>query len=1166
MALHEENFLSIRTLHARTSWRTPSRIIVEEPAGSTEIDYRDLLTEANECFFRREYTVALQWYLDLWEQILIQSHPELPAATHGSALLGGRILDATVIDPERIVELSRRHVAATKPGAPIILPADNRRLFTRTEVAPNQALTKFSALTIDPDFAEAATVDALRIDARRLVVKGDTSGAERVYAQQVEAARRQGAVRLAADTLAESGAVLATYTRDDKTSPWRAAALFEQAGSIYSALGDVQAHQAMQANIELLRQKPQGGCWLSRLVGRAHGTTPEGTNAADPPGAGVIAIDDVVRGRTGPDDVLIAHRDGGASVDDPLVLPTPVTSKVFFVPEGKALTSAAAIVTSEAKVNEQARSVGFLGVDGPTVVRLESGQWQKAIVHDLLEPRVIAAPDRLRIAFQTPTTFVAYLTHLFFYVLPLAIAETYAKLGRYEQAVSTYAGILNYPWLNTAYEGADLWQRMASTQVLWGDSLFRRGESAEALAHYEQIVTLPYAVPVDSPLYAPTPFAAASAQAGEVVKDLSGRRSRAVNPKVAEIVTAAARQLLKIDAGLNILGLSDDYVPVLRFTYLQSAANFLADNAIQAARTFIQFRSQAEQQRFERMQLESAVTLNEAAVQVEVKRQEDAALETVVAARTHSLTESRKAHAEANLTDWDTIGRDVADQNAALSYAANAANDHDITYTGVRYQGETHDYSGDVEDFFDVVGEEREWLNFELQRNRLTRAVEEAEAEVLVTEMREHQARRRLEVQDLNTKLAGLRLESSREILDYAENRMFDEDLWFRLASDMEGVARTYLDMAIEAAYVMERAYALEFDRDLHRIRLDYGLGGPESLLGGDQLKQDIASFTIDYIRHAQKQNPIRVAVSMREEFPQAFHAFQSSGVLPFRTDLEIFDRRYPGTVRRKIKRVEVFVEGLIPTNGISGTLQHAGVSTDWRRKSGSWVKHTRVVPEEVMVLSSYQFRRDYAVLRLREEVLTAFENLSPQGNWTLTVWPSANDLDFQSISDITLVLYLDCDVDSSLEEHTRALYDTTGGRSFIRSARLHEPDEYFLLERKRELAFHIRETQLPAWVTDPELTGFTVRLIGAPGAPPIGVRELTITRGSDGASVTANSNAAGTLAGDATTMAPFGAWRHDTPVDTFTVAFAEDDDLSPIVDVQLALSYRFSYRTDPEV
>jgi len=1113
MALHVENYLAIRTMHPRVSWRTGPRIVVEQPSSSAEIDYRDLLSEANECFFHREYTVALERYLELRQKITVQSHPELPPT---KGLLDWILLDATVIDPGRIIELSRRLVTATEPGEAVKLPADDRRLFSTTEVTPNPKLARFSNLAVDPGFSPPQRIDKARQGARRLLAEKKTDEAERMYQGLVKVALSQGAVKLAADTLAEHAAVVATYLEESPAATRRATALFEQAGTIYRTLGDIEALDAIKENMRLVADRGP------KVVSRSQGS---------------------------------------------IRLPEPVTDRVFKVPDGANLTSAARLVTSSATVLDSARSVGVLAGGATQVLKLGAAEWKASVVSDLLETRKAATTlDQLKVFDAMGPTFVAYLTHFYFYTLPLAIGDTYAALGQFQQAVSYYTSVLSYPWLNANIEGADLWRRIAATRLKWGDELFRRQLPAAARSHYEQIVKLPFAVPDASPLYQPPTFATCRAQAGEVVKRLLGQPSGAVNPKLSEIVTAAARQLLKIDAGLNILGLSADYVPVLRFTYLQSAANYLADNAIQAERTFIQFRSQAEQQKFERLQLENAVAMNEAAVAVEQKRLEDAALEVVAATRTRELTELRTANAQANLNDWNTIGAELASVNAALAWASNAANDQDITYTNVRYHGESHDYSGDVEDFFDTVGEVREWLNFEIQQNRLVRQVSEAAAEVAIASVREQQSQVRLQVQQLNAQLAQIRLEGSREILEYAEDRMFDEDLWFRLAGDMQDLARGYLDMAIEAAYVMERAYEVEFDRNLHRIRLDYGIGGPDALLGGDHLKQDVASFTLDYIQHAQKQNPIRVVMSMREEFPQAFDTFQRTGAMEFRTDLEIFDRRYPGTWRRKIKRVELFVEGLIPAAGISGTLQHLGISTEWRLGGGGWFKHNRVVPEESMILSSYQFRRDYAVLAPKEEVLTIFENLGPQGNWKLMVWPSANDLVYESISDVTLVFYLDADLDADLETHTRALYGTTGGRSFVRSVRLHEPDEYFQMERDREISFHVRTAELPAWVTSAELASLTVRLVTAPGAPPLGVRELTITRAADGATVTADTDAGGVLASDATTMAPFDDWLHDAVADTYTVAFAADDELAPVVDVQLAVSYRFTYRADPGI
>ena len=601
---------------------------------------------------------------------------------------------------------------------------------------------------------------------------------------------------------------------------------------------------------------------------------------------------------------------------------------------------------------------------------------------------------------------------------------------------------------------------------------------------------------------------------------------------------------------------------------MQAAANYLADGAVAAEQGFIQFRSTAEQQKFERLQLENAVAMNEAALAIEQARQADAALEQQAASQTRDLTEQRAADAQANLDDWNTLGFDMTSMDAALSWAANAANDQDITYTNVHYDGASHDYSGDVEDFYDTVGEKREWVNYEIQQNRLQRQVNEAAGEVAIAKTREQQANVRAVVQQLNVNLAQVRLDGSREILAYTDDRMFGEDLWFRLAADLEDLAASYLDMAIEAAFLMQRAYALEFDRDLQRIRLDYGVSGAAGdgaagLLGGDYLKRDIASFTDDYFTHARKQNPIRATVSLREEFPQAFDAFQTTGHLEFHTDLELFDRRWPGTFRRKIKRIEVFVQGLIPPDGVRGTLAHSGVSTEWKFDSGNWTKFTRVLPADTMLLSSYQYRRDLAVIQPPEDLLGLFENLGPQGTWVLDLPGSANDLDFQSVSDIAVVYYMDADVNDDLRAHTKALYGDQGARAFVLSSRFQYPDQWFRVDADRKVAFKVIDATFPRFVTKPKLTSFTVRLVNVDGEPALSGVALKITRESDSSTVNATTDTNGAAIGNQSTMAPFGAWKNDTPVDTFTVELPGNADLSSLADIQLALSYSFTYRPD---
>src|SRR6185436_2093008 len=291
-----------------------------------------------------------------------------------------------------------------------------------------------------------------------------------------------------------------------------------------------------------------------------------------------------------------------------------------------------------------------------------------------------------------------------------------------------------------------------------------------------------------------------------------------------------------------------------------------------------------------------------------------------------------------------------------------------------------------------------------------------------------------------------------------------------------------------------------------------------------------------------RRKSPIRHLLSLREEFPAAFNTFTRTGVLKFRTNLELFDRRYPGTYRRKIKRVEVFVEGLLPLEGAVGMLTNEGVTSEWRLSRTGWVRTARVSPVERMVLSSYQFRRDVMVFQSSEEMLELFENKVLLTNWTLELPRSGNNIDYEAITDIKFAVYFDADYSEGLATHQRTFYGNEGGRSMLLSSRFHFPDEYFRLDADRAVTFTIDRSRIAFNHVIPRMTAFTVRLYprrGVIGAPLTGV-PLTVRRLSDGSSVDVTTSLNGTVLVNQDTMAPFADWHRDTPVDAFEVRLGD--------------------------
>lgn len=1132
MAVFLENFVSVRKLYPRFSERTAvNRLKVLPPADATERDYRDLLSEANLNYFHREYSIALENYLELRHLILTQSHPEMPSVPGLGQVFE---IPSAEIDIKRLFEFSRRMA-----GTPHRLPLDPEPVFRLEEVNPNPVLKKLHGLGLSGPKEEAS----IRVRAQELIVGGKIDEARKLYAQAEAQAAREGNAVTAARLANESGAMLATYAQGEgrRKALKAAKTAVTRAEMFFIRLGDTRSRDVARTNrqnIELEINPERNQLKETRIK-----------TSIPLAAGGHLDLAELLLPET-----QLPQIDLGSDTVK------PTATRILMVEDSQGWKTVASLVDGASTTVLSKRSLGLITHSGVERISLKEEAFIEEVQKSVYQPRRFAKTlEHLQFHEVVTTNFVSYFVHLYYFVLPIAIGDTYLAQGRFAKALSEYKSVLAYPFLNAGIEAPYVWLKIAGAYQQWGDRLYRRGRDGMAQGKYRQIINLDLSIPTTSDLYAPGPFVQMRSTVAEIVKELRGEAHKSTNPKVGQVVTTAVARLRSLAQGFNFFGIGDDHAPVFRFKYLQSVATYMADSAIDAERTFISFRSTAESQKMEGLQLQGALEVNQAALAVEEKRLEDAALEVEAAQRTLEYTQTRKANVDAALAEWNTKGRELTSMNAALSWASNAANDQEIRYTGVQYDGASHDYEGDVEEFYDVVGEKRDWLDWELQRNRLLRQQAEIAAEVAMAETRLEQAQVRQEVQQLNVLTQEKRVEAAQEVVDYSEDKMFDEDLWFQLAAELQALAQVYLDAAIYTSLLMERAYDLEFDRQLHRIRTDYGIGSPAGLLGGDHLKRDVLSFTQDYLEHAQKKNPVRLALSLRDEFPSSYATFIQTGILPFRTDLEVFDRRYPGTFHRKIKRIEVFVEGLVPLEGASGYLTNNGITSDWRFLGGGWKKHTRVTPVERMVLSSYQFRRDIAVFQPSEEMLGLFENLSPQCEWTLEIPASGNNIDYEAISDIKFIMYFDADANDSLAAHLAATLPNTGARSTVLSSRFHYPDEYFRLDAEGGVDFPVSPRFFAYNHVGPSLTALGVRLIPKDGAD-VSNRSLTITRLSDDATVEEVTDAQGVIS--STTGNTFDPWLGATAVDTWRVEL-EPDDLDAVGDVQIFFTYAFTYRAN---
>ena len=208
-----------------------------------------------------------------------------------------------------------------------------------------------------------------------------------------------------------------------------------------------------------------------------------------------------------------------------------------------------------------------------------------------------------------PSTIVFYLTHLYAYLLPVKMGDCFNALGQYLKAEEYYILASKYSFLNKQVEATALWIRMARNVINWGDSLYKDEDLPQAKIQYTKLITEDGHVP-GSYLYNTDALVVPADQARTLIQNILARPIPAANWEIAIAVLTASAQLQQILDGLDFYGLM--LSPIHTFEYLQSVARGFAQEAIQAEREFVNFKSHQEMEAATRRDLTTAVAMSQA--------------------------------------------------------------------------------------------------------------------------------------------------------------------------------------------------------------------------------------------------------------------------------------------------------------------------------------------------------------------------------------------------------------------------------------------------------------------------------------------------------------------------------------------------------------------------
>lgn len=267
--------------------------------------------------------------------------------------------------------------------------------------------------------------------------------------------------------------------------------------------------------------------------------------------------------------------------------------------------------------------------------------------------------------------------------------------------------------------------------------------------------------------------------------------------------------------------------------------------------------------------------------------------------------------------------------------------------------------------------------------------------------------------------IASMRADQAQAAVEFLATRFTNAELYEWMSGVLGRVYSYFLQQATSIAQLAQNQLAFERQETPPAfIQLDYWQPPAEEqtngngtttdrrgLTGSARLLQDIYKLDQYAFETNKRKLQISQTFSLARLFPFEFQQFRETGVLPFVTPLELFDRDFPGHYLRLIKRVRVSVVALVPpVQGIRASLMAGGIS---RVVVGPEVFQTLEIRRnpEVIAFTSPMNATGLFDLEAEGEMLLPFEGTGVDATWRLEMPRAANPFDFRSLADVLVTL-----------------------------------------------------------------------------------------------------------------------------------------------------------------
>jgi hypothetical protein len=269
--------------------------------------------------------------------------------------------------------------------------------------------------------------------------------------------------------------------------------------------------------------------------------------------------------------------------------------------------------------------------------------------------------------------------------------------------------------------------------------------------------------------------------------------------------------------------------------------------------------------------------------------------------------------------------------------------------------------------------------------------------------------------------IAGIQSDNAKDMVDFLSNKFTNVELFDWMSNVLEGVYRFFLQQATAMAKLAETQLAFERQEvPPATIMSDYwepasdnnavasvNATGPDrrGLTGSARLLQDI--FQLDQYAFATNKRKLSLTktISLARLVPAEFQRFRETGVLPFATPMEMFDRGFPGHYLRLIKRIQVNVVALVPAvQGIYATLSTTGPSRVVIGGDSFQTVPIQRAPE-FLAISSASATSGATASDTQPDLLLPFEGSGVDMSWEFNMPKAANLFDYRTIADVIMTM-----------------------------------------------------------------------------------------------------------------------------------------------------------------